>query len=59
LHDHEGVLRRDYDARELSARVDDQVTVLEQVAGWSRVTSQRGQTGWLPTHCLTLVEAPG
>jgi SH3-like domain-containing protein len=53
VHEHEGVLRRDYNARELSASIGEQVTVLEQVAGWSRVTNQRGQAGWLPTHCLT------
>ena len=53
LHGHEGTLLRDYAAHELSVNTGDQVAVLEQIAGWSRVTDQRARTGWVPTHCPT------
>jgi SH3-like domain-containing protein len=46
------VLVQDYDARELSVKAGEGVTVHEEIGGWSRVSSADGQTGWIAARCL-------
>ncbi len=43
-----GVMRRDYDATELSVTVGDTVTILSQESGWYWCRTSRGEIGWLP-----------
>ena len=47
------VLVRDYDARELSVKAGEEVTVHEEIGGWARISTASGRTGWIPARCLT------
>ena len=46
------VLSRDYDARELSVTAGEEVVVHEEIAGWARVSTADGRTGWIAAHCV-------
>ena len=54
--DHASLLR-DCDARELSVKSGEQVAVLEEIGGWTRVTATDGRTGWVRADCL-IEESP-
>jgi Variant SH3 domain len=49
----EGVILRDYTARELSVCRGDEITVGEAMSGWVWATSADGRAGWIPTTCIT------
>jgi hypothetical protein len=53
LHGDEGVVLRDYDATELDVHAGEDVLVREEIMGWSLVTNARGDSGWVPSYCLT------
>jgi SH3-like domain-containing protein len=46
------MLRRDYDARELTAQMGQIVTALEEESGWFWCETADGATGWLPKSAL-------
>jgi hypothetical protein len=47
-----GVLIEEYNAIELTVRVGDPVTVLDQRGGWSWVRTESGRVGWVPDESL-------
>lgn len=47
-----GVLRRDFDAVELTVSAGDQVFGSEIVAGWLWATDADGESGWLPLEVV-------
>jgi hypothetical protein len=48
----EATVSREYDAHELSVSTGEDVEVLEDIAGWARVTNGAGLTRWIPMHCV-------
>ena len=48
----EGVMLRDYTARELGVQAGVEVVVHEVVSGWAWVSVADGRAGWLPQSCL-------
>ncbi len=51
----QGILRRDYDATELTAAVGEQLTVNLEESGWLWCTNARGQNGWIPADNVETV----
>ena len=48
----EGVMLRDYTAREVSVQAGVEVVVHQVVSGWAWVSVADGRAGWLPQSCL-------
>jgi hypothetical protein len=48
----EGVMLRDYAAREVSVEVGLEVAVHQVVSGWAWVSVADGRAGWLSQSCL-------
>ena len=46
------VMKRDYDATELSLEVGETVTVEFEESSWAWVTKQSGESGWVPLENL-------
>jgi SH3-like domain-containing protein len=55
LRGDDAVVERDYDATELAVHAGEEVQLEEEISGWSRVTSARGDSGWVPSRCLRIV----
>jgi Variant SH3 domain len=49
----EGVMLRDYAARELSVPTGAEVMLGEAMNGWVWVTAADGCAGWIPATCIT------
>jgi hypothetical protein len=49
----EGVMLRDYTAKELSVHTGAEVTLGEAMSGWVWVTAADGCAGWIPATCIT------
>jgi Variant SH3 domain len=49
----EGLMLRDYTAKELSVRPGAEVTVGEAMNGWVWVSAADGGAGWIPATCIT------
>jgi len=49
-----GTLLRDYNSVELTVRVGEQLTVIDEAEGWYWCTNSRGQTGWVPGECVEI-----
>lgn len=47
------VLIRDYDARELSVEVGEELVIGEVVNGFGTAEKPNGEKGWVPMKCLT------
>ena len=47
-----GTALRDYSAAELSVRVGEELTVLDEEAGWVWARDPRGRFGWVPLENL-------
>ena len=45
-----GLARRDYDATELSAEVDEELTVSHEESDWLWCTNRQGHSGWIPAE---------
>lgn len=41
-----------YDARELSVAIGEQVTIAQSAGGWHWVANARGERGWIPEACI-------
>ena len=50
----DAILTRAYDARELTVRPGDHLTILEAVGGFALCSDARGETGWVPVNRLDL-----
>ncbi|MFC1853475.1 SH3 domain-containing protein [candidate division CSSED10-310 bacterium] len=50
-----GIFLRDYDARELSARVGEVLVVFEIVNAFALVENQHGENGWVPLRNMELM----
>lgn len=48
----EGRALRDFDARELTVRAGEAVTVLTRTHGWVLCRAGDGRVGWVPERCL-------
>ncbi len=48
------VLRRDYEATELTARAGERLTLGEEVSGWWWAQTEAGRKGWIPADHLRL-----
>jgi uncharacterized protein YgiM (DUF1202 family) len=52
-----GVMRRDYEATELSVTVGEELVMGEEESDWIWCTNQKGQSGWVPiTNIEELVQ---
>jgi hypothetical protein len=49
-----GVLRREYDARELTMHGGEPLTILEEEGGWYWCRERNGTEGWLPIKCVEI-----
>jgi uncharacterized protein YgiM (DUF1202 family) len=50
-----GKIKRDYNARELSVRVGEILTIEEEEAEWFWVTNQQGESGWVPIKNVNIL----
>ena len=50
------VARRDYDAVELTVRVDDELKVLDEESGWCWCLFGGDEKGWVPTENLEFLD---
>ncbi len=49
-----GTITKDYSAFELTVKLGDMLTILEQESGWCRCRTASGKTGWVPSENLAL-----
>ena len=52
IENSQGILLRDFDARELNLKVDEIVMVYDVVNGFGMAENQNGETGWVPLNHL-------
>ena len=50
-----GLLNEDYDARELTTKLGEEVTCIRQLAGWAWVENAQGDSGWVPLETLVRI----
>ena len=48
----EGVVKRDYDAAQLTVFEDEELEVVDEVGGWLLCRNDRGIQGWVPRRIL-------
>lgn len=56
IENNEAVLLRDYDATELSVEIGTVLIILDTEAGWYWCKTDRGQSGWVPTENMKIIE---
>jgi len=46
------IATRDYNAKELTVSINQEVTILNEVASWAQVETVQGEVGWVPLENL-------